>query len=536
MKKERLSEWGRRLGGALFIGIFVTELMMSGNIGYSIVEMVLLFSVLFMGYKYGPGAGAVCGTACGIVLTLFTKSMGSLGIFCMIGVMAGVFRSLGRIASVLGYMAAAVGVAVIYAPNLLAGSLTELIVGAALFLILPRSICEPEGIEVRKKEVTPQRGDFDGAIGRRLKQMEDSLVELSHSFAQGRPSRDMHPITEEEIGWRTRYYENRAVVSEQLQEVAELLGVFRKELDRTVDVTCQMEKDLQKKLRTLKLQADQIAVWEEDRKKCEVILRASAKNGRSITVKEVADAVSEVVGRPLCPAADGVNVISAVPRVVRLEEETAYRMLHGVARCVKGEESVSGDSFSYMELPGGKVLLSLCDGMGSGQNAFFESSKAIELAEQLICAGFQPRTVVRLVNQALVMQDAYHPLTMDVAVADLYSGLCDFTKSGAAVTLIRRAEEIELLQSESLPIGILKETQPAESMYRLKDGDLIIMMTDGVLEAMPGMDKEGAMKEFCMGLSGKNPKELARRVLDYALEQGEARDDMTVLVAGMWKK
>ena len=147
-----------------------------------------------------------------------------------------------------------------------------------------------------------------------------------------------------------------------------------------------------------------------------------------------------------------------------------YRMLHGVARCVKGEENVSGDSFSYMELPGGKVLLSLCDGMGSGQNAFYESSRAIELTEQLIQAGFQPGTVVRLVNQALVMQDSFHPLTMDMAVADLYSGLCDFTKSGAAVTLIRRGGEIELLQSESLPLGVLKETQPAESMYRLRDG------------------------------------------------------------------
>lgn len=534
MKKERLSDWGRRLGGALLIGIFVTELMMSGNVGYSIVEMVLLFSVLFMGYKYGPGAGAVSGTACGIVLTLFTKSMGSLGIFCMIGVMAGVFRSLGRVASVLGYMVAAVGVAVIYAPNLLVGSLTELIVGAALFLILPRSVCEPEGIEIRKKEVTPQRGDFDGSLGRRLKQMEDSLMELSHSFGPGRFEREF--ICEEEVDWKTRYFENRLVISEQFQEVAELLKGFRKELDKTVDVTCQMEKDLLKKLKTLKLQADQIAVWEEDRKKYEVILRACAKNGRSITVKEVAEAVSDVVGRPLCPAADGVNVISSVPRMVRLEEEATYRMLHGVARCVKGEETVSGDSFSFMELPGGKVLLSLCDGMGSGKNAFFESSRAIELAEQLVTAGFQPRTVVRLVNQALMMQDMTNPLTMDMAVADLFSGLCEFTKSGAAVTFIRKGDDMEVLQSESLPIGILKDTQPAESMHRLKDGDLIIMMTDGVLEAMPGMDKEGIMREFCMGLSGKNPKELARLVLDYALKQGEARDDMTVLVAGMWKK
>ena len=143
-------------------------------------------------------------------------------------------------------------------------------------------------------------------------------------------------------------------MGEQLTEVAELLKGFRGELDKTVDVTWKLEKQITRKLRSIKLRADKIAVWEENRGKYQVVLRASARSGRSVTVKEVADAVSQVVGKSLCPAADGVNVISSVPRVVRLEEETVYRMLHGVARCVKGEENVSGDSFSYMELPGGE--------------------------------------------------------------------------------------------------------------------------------------------------------------------------------------
>ena len=42
LKKERWTEWGRRLGGALLIGVFVTELLMSGNVGYSAVETALL--------------------------------------------------------------------------------------------------------------------------------------------------------------------------------------------------------------------------------------------------------------------------------------------------------------------------------------------------------------------------------------------------------------------------------------------------------------------------------------------------------------
>ena len=183
--------------------------------------------------------------------------------------------------------------------------------------------------------------------------------------------------------------------------------------------------------------------------------------------------------------------------------------------------------------------MSLCDGMGSGERAFEESKRAIELVEQLIEAGFHPQTVLRLVNQAFVMNEEFHPIAIDVAVADLYTGLCDFTKSGAAVTFIRHGEQIEILQSETLPIGILQETLPMESLYRLKDGDLVIMMTDGVLEAIQGNQKEDVLKEFCLTQQGRNPREIADKVLEFAIGQEEnhtAKDDITVLVAGIWKK
>ena len=55
----------------------------------------------------------------------------------------------------------------------------------------------------------------------------------------------------------------------------------------------------------------------------------------------------------------------------------------GVSRRVKDGEEVSGDVFTCLPLPSGEMLIALSDGMGSGQDAFSESSLVIELLEQM---------------------------------------------------------------------------------------------------------------------------------------------------------
>ena len=70
---------------------------------------------------------------------------------------------------------------------------------------------------------------------------------------------------------------------------------------------------------------------------------------------------------------------------------------------------------------------------------------------------------------------------------------------------------------------------------KLWDGDKIIMVSDGVLEAMPGVEKERAFREFLDGLPDAGAQETAELILTFALSfEGEPRDDMTVLVIGIW--
>ena len=70
----------------------------------------------------------------------------------------------------------------------------------------------------------------------------------------------------------------------------------------------------------------------------------------------------------------------------------------------------------------------------------------------------------------------------------------------------------------------------------LCDGDFVVMVTDGVLDALPVGEQEVIMKMIIDGTSRTNPKEMAHHILEQVLEcSGEIPlDDMTVMVVGMW--
>ena len=71
---------------------------------------------------------------------------------------------------------------------------------------------------------------------------------------------------------------------------------------------------------------------------------------------------------------------------------------------------------------------------------------------------------------------------------------------------------------------------------QLEDGDLVIMVTDGVMDALPVGEQDFLMKMIVEGTKIHNPKEIAHHILEQVLEcSGEVPlDDMTVLVVGIW--
>ena len=97
---------------------------------------------------------------------------------------------------------------------------------------------------------------------------------------------------------------------------------------------------------------------------------------------------------------------------------------------------------------------------------------------------------------------------------------------------------MEAISSESLAAGLIQQVDFETSSRKLYHGDYLIMMTDGVLDALPAMREEETMKEIIMDIQDETPREISRGILERALGYSDyhARDDMTVLVANVVRK
>ena len=58
-------------------------------------------------------------------------------------------------------------------------------------------------------------------------------------------------------------------------------------------------------------------------------------------------------------------------------------------------------------------------------------------------------------------------------------------------------------------------------------GDVVVMLSDGVLESYPG--GESALQEAIGKLHWLHPQAVGERLIEQCLTQGEAKDDMAVL-------
>ena len=96
---------------------------------------------------------------------------------------------------------------------------------------------------------------------------------------------------------------------------------------------------------------------------------------------------------------------------------------------------------------------------------------------------------------------------------------------------------MEEISSVALPIGVLQDIDIEVVEKELESGDFVIMVTDGVMDALPVGEQEKLMKQFLEETQTQNPREMAHYLLGKVLEtSGELpTDDMTILVIGIWK-
>ena len=95
---------------------------------------------------------------------------------------------------------------------------------------------------------------------------------------------------------------------------------------------------------------------------------------------------------------------------------------------------------------------------------------------------------------------------------------------------------MEIIKSTTLPMGVLDQVDYDCTTKKLYDGDYIIMISDGVLDNLSGVNKEEQLVDIINNINDRKPATIAKRILEASLESHnmEAFDDCTVMVLGVF--
>ncbi len=189
---------------------------------------------------------------------------------------------------------------------------------------------------------------------------------------------------------------------------------------------------------------------------------------------------------------------------------------------------ICGDYYQSFYDTGERFVTVLSDGMGTGNRAAVDSAMAAELFSKLVKSGLSFDCALPIANSALLIKSSDESLaTLDVVCVDLYNGRTDFMKAGAAATFIRHKDTVASLEQASLPIGILRDIQFTKATAKLGNGDIILMVSDGILG-----DCNGWIQHELKAWDTSNSAEsFAKYIVNSACERklGKTKDDMTAI-------
>lgn len=211
-----------------------------------------------------------------------------------------------------------------------------------------------------------------------------------------------------------------------------------------------------------------------------------------------------------------------------------YDAAFGVAYAIKDGEKASGDTHSVIRINEHCFLAALCDGMGSGEYAKKVSSTTISLIEAFYRAEMPSSTVLETINKLMCFNRDERFTCIDVAAIDLNTLKAGFIKIGSPPGIVIKRNAIRIMESASLPLGILESIHPTVCEEQLDEDDIVVFMSDGITSAFPSATD---LYSYIETLKPLNPQNLAETILAEAKKHsgGAAADDMTVLAVRVFR-
>ena len=200
------------------------------------------------------------------------------------------------------------------------------------------------------------------------------------------------------------------------------------------------------------------------------------------------------------------------------------------ARCVPARD-VAGDFFDWQQRDSGTLDFVLCDVMGKGMPAALLMA-TVRSALRASAELSSPAQVLRQVEQAIGndLRRAESFVTLFYGHLDIEERRLTYVDAGHGLGFIRRAAgSTEPLEGGSLPLGVFPDSELQESAVTLQEGDMVVLFTDGLVEAQDGtmLDVRTLLID---GEGFKNAETIVESLIEATGRHRSGDDDATVLI------
>jgi phosphoserine phosphatase RsbU/P len=180
---------------------------------------------------------------------------------------------------------------------------------------------------------------------------------------------------------------------------------------------------------------------------------------------------------------------------------------------------LGGDFYDFLPYGHGRLGFVLGDVSGKGTAAALYGSLAIGTVREVTSEQTPPPAAMlaRLNRRLHAARLESRFIAMLFAIFDAPSLSLTLANAGGPYPLLVRNGQVQIVQLEGVPLGILQATEYDETTIQLEPEDVIIFASDGILESEDTHHQEFGMERLQAVLGGVTKSDSARSIADRIL-------------------
>ena len=476
------------ISGVCFLGLNLR----AGVINISFIVITLLS---FVAGRIGKEEGIMYSFLLFVMFVLHNYNVDfSILLFLSTSLFSSFFNRVSKLTLVFTYILMCLGFVYYFKLDYLL--LINYIISSIIYLFVPSFVIDKfagvcEGSENFGNRISEEHKKFSSKLANKIIDMEEvfSLV-CKKIDVKGRLKKS-----------------DRLLLSEEVNVFGDILSSFSEDITKNHnDVCCKIEQEL------YKFGFDLLNLYVKENVFKNKVISLSIRCEKKDIERLILPLISRIIKRKMRISDIKYNDIFDYYNIV-FKECKNNMFKYGVSQKAKNGK-VCGDSYLVYENDDSKMFL-ISDGMGFGSLAKKRSKQAIDIFKKFIDIGFDVEHSIVSLNHILkgdFSKDSY--TTFDLFVYDKYKEEFYFYKNGACDSYVI-SNDITVIEGDDLPLGIMDKIQFKKNKIELKNGDYVIMVSDGVKE------------ETINNLKNSDPQKMCNEIIS---RQNEIVDDESVIV------